>query len=66
MVQSGYKVSDSNLSWIPKNEVELEDKSKAVQVLGFLEKLEELDDVQGVASTLHVTDEVAEAFEAEQ
>ncbi len=64
LVQSGYKVSDSNLSWIPKNEVELDDKGKAVQVLGFLEKLEELDDVQGVASTLHVTDEIAEAFEA--
>ncbi|HVO43618.1 MAG TPA: YebC/PmpR family DNA-binding transcriptional regulator [Aggregatilineales bacterium] len=63
LVHSHYKVSDSYLTWIPKNEVDL-DTEDAVQVMGLIEKLEELDDVQGVASTLHITDEVAEAFAA--
>lgn len=62
LVESGYKVSDSGLSWVPKNEMDL-DVSQSVQVMNLIEKLEELDDVQKVASTLHITDEVANAFE---
>ncbi len=64
LLESGYKVSDSSLNWVPKNEVEL-DTAQSVQVMGVLEKLEELDDVQSVASTLHVTDEIAEAYAEE-
>ncbi len=63
--QKGYTVTDSGLTWIAKNEIDLENKGDAVQVMGVLEKLEELDDVQAVSSTLHVTEEVAEAFEAQ-
>jgi YebC/PmpR family DNA-binding regulatory protein len=62
LVESGYKVSDSRLGWIPKNEVDLE-TAHSVQVMNLIDKLEELDDVQSVASTLHITDEVANAFE---
>ncbi len=62
LVESGYKVSDSRLSWVPKNEIELE-TSHSIQVMNLIEKLEELDDVQAVASTLHITDEIANAFE---
>jgi transcriptional/translational regulatory protein YebC/TACO1 len=61
-VESGYKVSDSRLSWVPKNEIDLE-TSHSIQVMNLIEKLEELDDVQAVASTLHITDEIANAFE---
>jgi len=62
LVENGYKVSDSQLSWVPKNETDL-DTSQSVQVMNLIEKLEELDDVQAVASTLHITDEVVNAFE---
>jgi YebC/PmpR family DNA-binding regulatory protein len=62
LVESGYRVSDSNLTWVAKNEVDLE-VDQAVSIMNLVEKLEELDDAQGVASTLHITDEVAEAFE---
>lgn len=62
LVESGYKVSDSRLSWVPKNEMDLE-TNQSVQVMNLIEKLEELDDVQTVASTLHITDEIANAFE---
>ncbi len=63
LVESGYKVSDSGLQWVAKNELDLE-KDEGVQVMGILDKLEELDDVQSVASTLHITDDIAEAYEA--
>jgi YebC/PmpR family DNA-binding regulatory protein len=62
LVESGYKVSDSGLTWVAKNELDL-DTTQSLQVMGLIEKLEELDDVQAVASTLHITDEVASAFE---
>jgi YebC/PmpR family DNA-binding regulatory protein len=62
LVQDGYKVSDAGLRWQAKNEVDVEGQSKGVQVMEFLERLEELDDVQAVASTLHITDELAEAY----
>jgi YebC/PmpR family DNA-binding regulatory protein len=62
LAEAKYKVSDSSLTWVPKNEMEL-DVNQSVQVMNLIEKLEELDDVQKVASTLHVTDEIASAFE---
>jgi YebC/PmpR family DNA-binding regulatory protein len=61
--EAGYTVEESELTWIPKNEVEAETQD-AVQVMNFIEKLEELDDVQSVSSNLHISDEVAAAFEA--
>lgn len=61
LVESGYKVSDSSLTWVAKNEMDL-DKDQGVQVMGVIEKLEELDDVQNVASSLHITDDIAEAY----
>jgi YebC/PmpR family DNA-binding regulatory protein len=62
LTEKGYKVADSHLIWIPKTELEL-DTEAAVQILGLLEKLEELDDMQAVASNLNITDEVAKAME---
>jgi transcriptional/translational regulatory protein YebC/TACO1 len=32
--------------------------------MNFVEKLEELDDVQSVSSNLHISDEIAAALEA--
>jgi len=62
LVENKYKVSDSSLTWIAKNEMDL-GTSESLQVMNLIEKLEEQDDVQSVASTLHITDEVAQAFE---
>ena len=61
--EAGFPVRDSELVWMPKNEVELETQ-QAMQVMSLIEKLEDLDDVQSVASNLHITDEVAAALEA--
>lgn len=60
---AGYKITEAELIWMPTNEVELE-THQAMQVMSMIEKLEELDDVQSVASNLRLTDELAAAFEA--
>jgi YebC/PmpR family DNA-binding regulatory protein len=62
LTDAGYKVTESELRWEAKNESEV-DLDKAVQNMRLLERLEELDDVQLVASNLMITDEVASAFE---
>ena len=61
--ESGYKLTEAELIWMPTNEVELE-TNQAMQVMSMIEKLEDLDDVQNVASNLRLTDEIAAAFEA--
>jgi len=61
--QAGYTIEESELIWMAKNEIEIETQ-QALQVMGLIEKLEDLDDVQGVASNLRITSEVAAALEA--
>ncbi len=61
LLSGGYKVSDSNLTWTAKMEMELA-TDDSVQVMGMLERLEELDDVQDVSSNLLVTEAIAEAY----
>jgi YebC/PmpR family DNA-binding regulatory protein len=63
ITNAGYKVEEAELRWMPNTETEV-DKSKALQNLRIHELLEELDDVQSVASNLAVTDEVLSAYEA--
>lgn len=60
---AGYTVQERDLIWMPQNEVELE-TDHALQVMNLIEKLEDLDDVQTVASNLSITDEIAEALAA--
>lgn len=60
---AGYKIEERELIWSPKNEVQLETE-QALQVMNLIEKLEDLDDVESVASNLEITDEVAAALEA--
>lgn len=57
----GYNITDSGMTWVAKNEVDLA-VADAVQVMGLLERLEELDDVQSVSSSLNVTEEIAAAM----
>jgi YebC/PmpR family DNA-binding regulatory protein len=60
---AGLTITERELFWQANNEIELP-TDQAVQVMHLIEKLEELDDVQQVASNLNITDEVAEALEA--
>jgi YebC/PmpR family DNA-binding regulatory protein len=61
--EGGYKTEDAELRWFPQNEMDLPIKA-AVQNLRIMEKLEELDDVQSVASNLSITDEILAAYES--
>jgi YebC/PmpR family DNA-binding regulatory protein len=64
LIAGGYDVADAVLKWEAKNESEVS-VDKAVQNMKLMSDLEELDDVQGVASNLSITDDVIAAFEAE-
>lgn len=59
---AGYQIGESELRWQAKNENEL-DLEKALQNMRLLESLEELDDVQSVASNLLITDDLIAALE---
>ncbi len=59
---AGYEVEESELRWEAKNETEVE-VDKALQNMRLHDSLEELDDVQSVASNLLITDDVIAAFE---
>ncbi|MCU0497907.1 MAG: YebC/PmpR family DNA-binding transcriptional regulator [Anaerolineae bacterium] len=62
LIDGGYQVADAELKWEAQNETEVEIE-KAVQNMKLQEQLEELDDIQSVASNLLITEEVANAFE---
>jgi transcriptional/translational regulatory protein YebC/TACO1 len=59
---AGYEIDDALLQWVAKNETELE-VEKALTNMRLMGELEELDDVQAVASNLQITDEIIAAFE---
>lgn len=61
--ESGLTIAEAELSYIPKNEIELDPK-ETVQVMGVIESLEEQDDVEQVYSGLHLSDEAMAALEA--
>ncbi len=61
--ENGLTVAESELSYIPKNEIELDTK-ETVQIMGVIEALEEQDDVEQVYSGLHISDEAMAALEA--
>ncbi len=59
---ANYQIADSELRWIPKIETEV-GVERAMQNLRLMNELEDLDDVQSVASNLMITDEALAAFE---
>lgn len=63
LADEGLKISEAELSQIPKNEIELGHK-ETMQVIGLVEALEDLDDVQQVYSGLSLTDEAIAELEA--
>ncbi len=56
-------VDSAELSLVPKNLVDLEEKS-ALQTLRLLDKLEELDEVQQVSSNVDFSDSVLEKYQS--
>jgi len=62
LTEGGFEVEESELKWFAKNETEVQ-VEKAIQNLRIMSELEELDDVQSVASNLLMTDEALSAFE---
>jgi YebC/PmpR family DNA-binding regulatory protein len=55
LVDAGFKPGKSEIAWVPKATVTLKDEQVA-QLSRLIEALEELDDVQGVATNLEWTD----------
>jgi len=53
---AGVDLEEANVIYDPNSPLTL-DQEEALQVMALLERLEELDDVQGVYSTLNITDE---------
>ena len=56
-------VASAEVSMVPKTTIELEDKA-ALQTLRLLDKLEELDEVQHVASNADFSDAILEKYQA--
>jgi YebC/PmpR family DNA-binding regulatory protein len=63
LASNGLTVAEAQLSQVPKNEIELGPK-ETVQVMGVIEALEELDDVDQVYSGLKISDEALAELEA--
>ncbi len=62
LTDARYEIAESELRWLAKNETEVS-VEKAMQNMRLMNELEELDDVQSVASNLLITDEALSAFE---
>ena len=62
LMSAGYKVAEAELRWTAKNETEV-GVEKAMQNMRLMNDLEELDDVQSVASNLLITYAALDAFE---
>ncbi|MCK4451456.1 MAG: YebC/PmpR family DNA-binding transcriptional regulator [Anaerolineae bacterium] len=61
--EAGIRFEAAELAMIPKTTMELGEK-ETLQVMGVIEALEELDDVQQVYSNLSISDEVMAKYEA--
>jgi YebC/PmpR family DNA-binding regulatory protein len=62
LAAAGLKAAEAELSQIPKNEIQL-DQKETVQVMGLIEALEDLDDIQRVYSGLSISDEAIAELE---
>lgn len=62
LTENSFEVDESQLIWEPKNETELP-VDRALSNMKIMDRIEELDDVQSVASNLSITEELSAAFE---
>lgn len=63
LTDAGYEIGDAELQWNPNNETEV-DVEKSLANMRLQEALEELDDIQTVASNLLITEAAMAAFES--
>jgi len=61
--EAGIRFETADLAMIPKTTMQLAEK-ETLQVMGIIDALEELDDVQQVYSNLNISDEVMGKYEA--
>jgi YebC/PmpR family DNA-binding regulatory protein len=61
--EAGFHFETAELSMIPKTTMQLAEK-ETLQVMGIIDALEELDDVQQIYSNLAISDEVMAKYEA--
>jgi YebC/PmpR family DNA-binding regulatory protein len=64
LADAGFAASSAEVSMEPTTKVELTDEKDARQVLGFVERLEELEDVQNVYANFDLPDALLEQLEA--
>jgi YebC/PmpR family DNA-binding regulatory protein len=65
LADSGYEAESAELSMEPTTTIEISDERAAKQVLGFVERLEDLDDVQNVYANFDIPSELMEQLEAQ-
>jgi YebC/PmpR family DNA-binding regulatory protein len=65
LADAGYEAESAELSMEPTTVVAVDDEPKAKQVLSFLERLEDLDDVQNVYANFDIPAELMERLEAQ-
>jgi len=59
---AGIQTDTAEISMVPKSTIELDPKD-ALKVMGIIESIEDLDDIQQVYSNLEITDEVMATYE---
>jgi len=64
LADAGYEAESAELSMEPTTWIEIADEKTAKQVLGFVERLEDLDDVQNVYANFDIPTELMEQLEA--
>jgi YebC/PmpR family DNA-binding regulatory protein len=64
LADAGYPATSAEVSMEPTTRVEITEEKEARQVLGFVERLEELEDVQNVYANFDLPDALMEQLEA--
>jgi YebC/PmpR family DNA-binding regulatory protein len=58
--ENGFEIEESQLEYIPKEFNPIDNPEGAKKVLNFIDKMEDIDDVQNVFTNIQVDDEIAE------
>ncbi len=62
LVEAGFEIDRAELSYLPKNTVNIADSAKAEKILKLMDALEDDDDVSRVHSNFDIPDEVMESL----
>jgi YebC/PmpR family DNA-binding regulatory protein len=65
ITNAGIDMAESEITMIPDLVVEVNDLAQAKSIMAFVERLEDLDDVQNVYTNFDISDEIAAQLEAE-